>query len=80
MVSSRTLRVCRGVHFSITLKSSQWQKCSPRNFCLNLSDGAYFHSSWNLTACSVAKRTTTSFLKTMFYWLRVHNNTLIKKM
>ena len=79
MVSSRTLRVCRGVNFSITLNSSQWQKCSPRNFCLNLSDGAHFHSGWNLTACNVAKSTATSFLKTMFYCLHVHNNTLIKK-
>ena len=53
------LRVGGVVSFSITLKSELWKELSPGTFHLNISDGANFHSSWNLTACNIARITAT---------------------
>ena len=52
------LRVRGVVSFSIT-KSELWKELSPGTFHLNISDGANFHSSWNLTACNIARITAT---------------------
>ena len=53
------LRALGVVSFSITLKSELWKEFSSGTFHLNISDETHFHSSWNLTACNIAKITAT---------------------